>query len=256
MNLFTNSQVPIPKSEAKIKHWVDKISSPYNEKNTKQQKIKELETYVQDRIKYISDNEECEQVKLGDICEIKSGKAIKKQNRKGSLYPYYAANGISGYVNEYLFNGKFIICAQDGSIGATYLVNSKFYTSNHVWVLKIKNINPYYIYCILKYNIDYNKITTGSVIPKLTKEKITNIKIPIPKNNQFITNLEPTFKEIEKLQKEVKLAEQLYKQYIKELSEEAIPPHLQPNPDEPVSEPVPEQKKKKVIKVKRRKKKN
>ena len=52
----------------------------------------------------------------------------------------------------------------------------------------------------------------------------------------------------------------MYKQYIKELSEEAIPPHLQPNPDEPVpepvSEPVHEQKKKKVIKVKRRKKKN
>jgi type I restriction enzyme S subunit len=218
-----NLQIPIPKSQEKIKEWVNKISKPYNEKNSKQIKIKELENFVQNRIKEISDNEDCDEVELGSVCEIKSGKAINSENRKGTLYPYYAANGISGYIDNYLFDGKFIICAQDGSIGATHLVNCKFYASNHVWVLKIININAYYIYSILKNNIDYNKITSGSVIPKLTKEKLSKIKIKIPKNKQLIQDLETTFQQIENLQTEVKTADELYKQYIKELSEEAIP---------------------------------
>jgi restriction endonuclease S subunit len=218
-----NLQIPIPKSEQKIKEWVDKISKPYDEKNSKQNKIKELEEYVKNKIKDIGENEECDEVELGSICEIKSGKPINSENRNGTLYPYYAANGISGYLDEYIFDGKYILCAQDGSIGATYLVNCKFYPSNHVWVIKSLNINSYYIYCILKNNINYKNITSGSVIPKLTKEKLIKIKIKIPKNKQLIKDLEPTFDEIEKLQKEVKEAETLYNQLIKELSDEAIP---------------------------------
>jgi restriction endonuclease S subunit len=182
-----------------------------------------LEEQIQNKIKEIIEDEDCEEIELGKICDIKSGKPINYENRTGTQYPYYAANGISGFVDKYLFDGEYIICAQDGSIGATYLVNSKFYASNHVWILKVKNINSYYIYSILKHNIDYNKITSGSVIPKLTKEKLKNIQIPIPKNKKLIQNLEPLFQEIEKLQNRMKEAEQQYKQYLKELSEEAMP---------------------------------
>ena len=242
-----NFNIPVPKSPAKIQEWVDKISTPYNEKNTKQTQIKELELFVQNRIKEI-EKEDCDEVELGSVCDIKSGKAINSENRKGIMYPYYAANGISGYVDEYLFEGKFIVCAQDGSIGATHLVNDKFYASNHVWVLKVNNINTYYIYIILKNNIDYSKITSGSVIPKLTKENLYKIKIKIPKDKQLIHDLEATFQQIETLKNEVKIADELYKQYIQELSQEAIPVVSQQDISEPViSEPVVE----KVEKIKK-----
>ena len=49
------------------------------------------------------------------------------------------------------------------------------------------------------------------------------IKIKIPKNKQSIQELEPTFQQIETLQHEVKVADELYKQLIQELSQEAIP---------------------------------
>jgi len=122
--------------------------------------------------------------KLGDLCELKSGKAIKSTDRNGTLYPYYAANGISGYVDEYLFDGNYILCAQDGSIGATHLVNGKFYPSNHVWILEIKSVNIQYIYTFLKYIINYEKYVSGSVIPKLTKENLSKILIPVPKTQE------------------------------------------------------------------------
>ena len=40
LNQFKNIKIPIPKSQEKIQEWVDKISTPYNEKNEKQNKIK------------------------------------------------------------------------------------------------------------------------------------------------------------------------------------------------------------------------
>ena len=50
-------EIPIPKSAAKIQKWVDKISTPYTEKFEKQTQIKELETFIQNRIKEIVENE-------------------------------------------------------------------------------------------------------------------------------------------------------------------------------------------------------
>jgi len=223
-DILTNLKIPIPKSKHKITEWVDKISKPYDKKNKNQELIIKLEEDIKKKYKNIEDNDDYDEINLDKICEIKSGKAINSENRTGALYPYYAANGISGYVNDYLFDGKYIICAQDGSIGATHLVNCKFYASNHAWILKINNnINPYYIYNILKNNIDYTQITSGSVIPKLTKEKISNIKIKIPKNKNIIKDIDTIFQEIEKLQIELKEAELEYTQLIQQLSEEAIP---------------------------------
>jgi len=62
-----------------------------------------------------------------------------------------------------------------------------------------------------------------TTIKKLSIQSIEKFKIKIPKNKQHIKDLEPTFDEIEKLQGEVKEAETLYNNLIKELSDEAMP---------------------------------
>ena len=218
-----NLKIPVPKNPEKIQQWVDKISQPYNEKNEKQNRIQELEKTIQERIQSICDNEDCEEVELGSVCEIFTGKPIEKTKRTGTLYPYYAANGSSGFVDEYLFEGKYILCAQDGSIGATHLINCKFYPSNHLWVLKSNLFHSYLIYLYLKYRTNYHDLISGSVIPKLTKTTLSKIKIKLPKNKQLIDDMSPMFQEIEEHQQAVKDADKLYKTYINDLSNEAIP---------------------------------
>ena len=63
---------------------------------------------------------------------------------------------------------------------------------------------------------------TGSVLKNLSKENLSNIEIKIPKLEKKIQDLEITFQQIETLQNEVKILEELYKQYIQELTKEAI----------------------------------
>ncbi len=123
-----------------------------------------------------------ETLKLGDLFEVKGGKAISKVNLTGTLYPYYGCNGINGHVDEFLFNGEYIVCAQDGSIGSVYLLNEKFYPSNHTHILKTKDTtkitNAYGAY-FLKMNVDWKSLTT-SVIPKVTQGNLLEIKIIVP----------------------------------------------------------------------------
>lgn len=67
-----------------------------------------------------------------------------------------------------------------------------------------------------------NHLANGSTKKKLGKKEVSKLKINIPKNKQLITDLDPTFEQIETLQNDVKKAEELYQQYIKELSSDAI----------------------------------
>jgi len=124
--------------------------------------------------------EDCETKRLGDICEIKSGKAVNKVDRNGTKYPYFASNGIIGYLDNFTHDNKFVICAQDGTIGSVHYYEGKIWASNHVWLLTGTNINLKYLYYIMKYYINYNSIITGNAIPKLTKYNLENIQVKIP----------------------------------------------------------------------------
>jgi restriction endonuclease S subunit len=133
-------------------------------------------------VKVVANPAGYETLKLGDLFEVKGGKAISKANLTGTLYPYYGCNGINGHVDEFLFDGEYIVCAQDGSIGSVYLLNEKFYPSNHTHILKTKDdtkiTNAYGAY-FLKMKVDWKSLTT-SIIPKVTQGNLLEIKIIVP----------------------------------------------------------------------------
>ena len=52
-DMLINFNIPIPTSDDQIQYWVNKISKPYDEKITKEKRVKELEEEIQNRIKEI-----------------------------------------------------------------------------------------------------------------------------------------------------------------------------------------------------------
>jgi type I restriction-modification system DNA methylase subunit len=220
-----NVKIPIPKSPAKIQEWVDKILAPYNEKNEKQMKIKELETFVQNRIREIGENENCYEVELGHLVDTKSGDYITKSKMISGIYPVYGGGNISNYVNTYNRENELIINKDGVSLDCVKFEKSKFFLNHHGWTLIHKNVEykKYINYWLFNNQINIYNLATGSAQKGVNKEKFLKIKIHIPKNKQLIQDLEPTFQQIEILQNEVKAAEELYKNLIQELSQEAIP---------------------------------
>jgi len=125
--------------------------------------------------------EDWEIVTLEEIAEdCKTGIPIKKQERTSGPYPYFGANGVIDYVHDYIFDGEYIIVAQDGSIGAIHYFNGKFWANNHVWVIRTNNlVIPFFLYYVLK-KIDWKRLAFGSTRPKVTQNMLLRLKIPLP----------------------------------------------------------------------------
>ena len=133
---------------------------------------------------------EWEVVKVGDIVEIHDSKRIplsemERSNRKGP-YPYCGANGIIDYIDDYIFDGEFVLLAEDGGAygkfeNTAYIMSGKFWVNNHAHILQAiqgKTANRFILF-IFNF-LDLNPYIVGSTRKKLNQEQMRAIKIPLP----------------------------------------------------------------------------
>ena len=110
----------------------------------------------------------------------------ERQKRQG-IYPYYGATSIMDYIDDYIFDGTYILVAEDGSVidekGYPVLqyVWGKFWVNNHAHILKGKGISNEFLYMLLK-NKNIQHIVTGAVQPKINQTNMNSLKFVIPSN--------------------------------------------------------------------------
>lgn len=114
------------------------------------------------------------------VSECKCGDPIRKDARVKGDYPYYGASGPIDQHNDFNFDGKYLIVAQDGTIGRASIARGRFWANNHVWVVSVKD--QYDADAIAAY-LDraypfWKGMTTGSVIPKVTSENLLSVVVP------------------------------------------------------------------------------
>lgn len=223
-DILTRLQIPIPKSSEKLQEWVEKISKPYFEKIEKEKQIKELAEQVQKRIREITEKEECEKVRLGDIANIWCGKSLSKENAICGKYNVFGGGKSSYTHNEYNLEGFNIIISRVGNNNIT-LVNEQLYLTDNGFsvILRNSDIKEYVGYYLLVNEKHIINFGNGSAQKVIAKSQLSKFSVMIPKNKQLIQDMKPLFQQIETLQNEVKIAGKQYKQYIQELSEEAMP---------------------------------
>ena len=113
-------------------------------------------------------------------------KPIKESNRIRGNYPYYGASGIVDYVNDYLFDGEYLLVSEDGAnllarnTPIAFSIQGKTWVNNHAHILEFPN----YVsrrYCEIYLNsINLEKYISTAAQPKLTKENLYRIPIPVP----------------------------------------------------------------------------
>lgn len=106
--------------------------------------------------------------------------------RKGK-YPYYGANGIQDYVDDYIFDGEYILLAEDGghfdefaSKPIAQFICGRVWVNNHAHIIQAKQgyNNKYIFYCLE--HKDIRKYINGSSRAKLNQEDMWDIPIPVP----------------------------------------------------------------------------
>ena len=128
--------------------------------------------------------------KLKHVLRNFDGKRIplSAEERSGMLgeYPYYGSNGIVGWVNDYLFDGEYILLGEDGAPffelyrDVAFLVHGKFWVNNHAHILKADHRYSQRFLTYALNRVDYRRHITGSTRDKLTQDDMSVIELPIP----------------------------------------------------------------------------
>lgn len=150
-------------------------------------------------------------VRLGEIVNIYDKQRIPLDSEfrltiKGNI-PYCGATGVIDYINDYIFDGEYLLIAEDGgNFGrfekTAYMMKGKFWANNHVHILRgrddISDNN------FLMYFMNFQDIScyiSGSTREKLNQELLKSIIItlpPLPEQRKIAEILETADKAIEK----------------------------------------------------------
>ena len=111
--------------------------------------------------------------------------AKERAERQGG-YRYYGAQGVIDYINDYLFDGRYILIAEDGENlsskkqNIAQIVEGRFWVNNHAHIVQCNDK------CRLDYleyainSMDLSGYITGSAQPKLSQNNLNAVEIALP----------------------------------------------------------------------------
>ena len=108
----------------------------------------------------------------------------ERESKKGK-YPYYGAQGIIDHVDEYIFDGEYLLIAEDGenlnsrSQPIANVVLGKFWVNNHAHIVKTNSKCEIHYLCYLLNNTNISGYITGSAQPKLNQYNLNNMVLEI-----------------------------------------------------------------------------
>ena len=146
--------------------------------------------------------------KLGDVCNINSGKSIKSSlihsERKEGFSPCYGGNGLRGYVEMPNCNGGNPIIGRVGAqCGNVHYCDSPFYATEHALIVTLldKTINPLWL-CHLFSSMDLKQYAEGAAQPVIAARKLLSLNVSIPPmsvQQRIVERLDAAFENIDKL---------------------------------------------------------
>ena len=134
---------------------------------------------------------------VGEIIEIHDSKRIplsgaERAKMEKKTYPYYGAAALMDYVDDYIFDGKYLLLGEDGTVvdeaGYPILqyVWGKFWVNNHAHILTGKlGFNVESLYMLFK-QTPVKAIVTGAVQPKISQANLRSIQVVIPPQKLLI----------------------------------------------------------------------
>ena len=109
---------------------------------------------------------------------------LERENRLGP-YPYHGAAGIIDYIDNFLFDGRYLLIGEDGTVvaksGSAMLqfVEGRFWVSNHAHVVQGSLVTTEFLYCFMShYSIQPH--ITGVAQPKLSQQNLNRIEMLVP----------------------------------------------------------------------------
>ena len=144
---------------------------------------------------------------VGEIIEIHDSKRIPlsgadRTKMEKKIYPYYGAASLMDFVDNYIFDGKYLLLGEDGTVvdDAGYpilqYVWGQFWVNNHAHILTGRlGFNVESLYMLFK-QTPVKSIVTGAVQPKISQANLRSVQVVIPPEHnlkEYNDLVEPLF---------------------------------------------------------------
>ena len=129
--------------------------------------------------------------RIEECCDILDNRRIpvnseERENRIGDI-PYYGANGLQGYIDDFIFDEPLVLIAEDGGRfdefamrAIAYQINGKSWVNNHAHVLRAKKgYSQDAIFYALEHK-DIQPFIVGGTRTKLNQSALRAITICLP----------------------------------------------------------------------------
>jgi type I restriction enzyme S subunit len=181
---------------------------------------------------------EWREMSLGELTENLDGKRIpvKESERKPGKFPYYGASGVVDHVDKYIFDGEYLLIAEDGENLRTqktpiaFLARGKFWVNNHAHIVRGNGHADTRFLMYALNNGDISGFLTGSTMPKLTQGNMNRIPIlapPLPEQRAIASVLGALDDKIElnrRMNETLEaLAQNLFKSWFVDATQSALP---------------------------------
>ena len=128
--------------------------------------------------------------RLGDVINVLDYMRVplsskQREFRKGN-YPYYGAQGIIDYVDSFLFDGEYLLIAEDGENlkskkqNIAQIARGRYWVNNHAHIVESNGRCDIRYICYLLNQIDLSGYITGSAQPKLNQANLLAIEPRLP----------------------------------------------------------------------------
>ena len=122
--------------------------------------------------------------RLGEVCSLKAGKAIKAaelKEKKDNLYPCYGGNGIRGFIDKVSHNEDYPIIGRQGALcGNVNFAKGPFYATEHaVVVTPLIEMNKIWLFYELRCS-NIEQYAHGVAQPGIAVNDLNPIIFPIP----------------------------------------------------------------------------
>ena len=163
---------------------------------------------------------------IGEITQNFDGKRvpIKSSDRdaRSGSYPYYGASGIIDDIDDFLFDGEYLLIAEDGanllsrSTPIAFRASGRFWVNNHAHVVQTADGMPlqYLEWYLNGTNLQF--FITGSAQPKLHQLNLNRIPVPVAplrEQRRIVSKIEELFSDLDAGVKSLERAKANLKRY-------------------------------------------
>jgi type I restriction enzyme S subunit len=141
---------------------------------------------------------EWKEVALGELVDLYDHKRVplssKQRSERPGPYPYYGAQGVIDHIDDFIFDGRFILIPEDGEnlrsrkLPIAYFAEGQFWVNNHAHIVKAKPgvAVDRFLQGALEAT-DIGPFVTGAAQPKLSQANLRQIPLLVPSIEHQIT---------------------------------------------------------------------